>query len=251
MRWSLPCWGVLAIKRIVSFVDERRNMELVLPVTPSTYQWSYGSAVETIALDQLGDVNLRGGKSLAKSKLELLLPTRAYPFCNPGTLLDPWFYLDCLKLWADSESPIRLIISGTPINVAVLLEEVSYGEEDGSGDIAVALTLREYQKLSTSELPTTGQAVTTQRTTDTAAATAKSYTVQKGDTLSGISKRFYGSVGEYRRIATANGLKNPNLIYPGQVLQIPPLEQLPTAAELPPSAALAAGTEFIPGVGWR
>ncbi len=49
------------------------------------------------------------------------------------------------------------------------------------------------------------------------------YTVQKGDTLWEISKRYYGDANEYMRIFEANRsvLKDPDKIRPGQVLQIP------------------------------
>lgn len=43
------------------------------------------------------------------------------------------------------------------------------------------------------------------------------YTVVKGDTLSGIAER-YGTT--YQKIAADNGIENPNLIFPGQVLKI-------------------------------
>lgn len=43
------------------------------------------------------------------------------------------------------------------------------------------------------------------------------YTVVRGDTLSGIAARF-GTT--YQKIAADNGIANPNLIYPGQVLKI-------------------------------
>ena len=46
---------------------------------------------------------------------------------------------------------------------------------------------------------------------------AKTYTVQPGDTLSGIAAKF-GTT--YQKIAADNNIKNPNLIYPGQVLVI-------------------------------
>ena len=41
--------------------------------------------------------------------------------------------------------------------------------------------------------------------------------MQKGDTLSGIAAKF-GTT--YQAIATLNGISNPNLIYPGQVLKV-------------------------------
>lgn len=49
----------------------------------------------------------------------------------------------------------------------------------------------------------------------------QTYTVQRGDTLSAIAKRFYGHAGEFRRIAAANNIANPDLIHPGQQLVIP------------------------------
>jgi LysM repeat protein len=43
------------------------------------------------------------------------------------------------------------------------------------------------------------------------------YTVQKGDTLSGIASK-YGTT--YQHLAQINGISNPNVIYPGQVLRV-------------------------------
>ncbi len=53
------------------------------------------------------------------------------------------------------------------------------------------------------------------------APAAQTYTVVGGDTLSAIAKRFYGHANEYHKIAAANGIANPDLIHPGQVLTIP------------------------------
>ena len=51
------------------------------------------------------------------------------------------------------------------------------------------------------------------------------YTVQKGDTLSAIAKAQYGNANKYPTIFEANKpmLKDPDKIYPGQVLRIPPI----------------------------
>jgi nucleoid-associated protein YgaU len=52
------------------------------------------------------------------------------------------------------------------------------------------------------------------------------YTVKKGDYLSKIAKQVYGDARKYPVIFEANKpmLKDPDLIYPGQVLVIPPLQ---------------------------
>jgi len=51
----------------------------------------------------------------------------------------------------------------------------------------------------------------------------QSYTVVAGDTLSKISKQFYGNANAYMKIFDANKdqLKDPNTIKVGQVLKIP------------------------------
>ena len=52
---------------------------------------------------------------------------------------------------------------------------------------------------------------------------ARYYTVVKGDTLSKIAKAQYGDANKYPKIFEANKpmLKDPDRIYPGQVLRIP------------------------------
>lgn len=49
----------------------------------------------------------------------------------------------------------------------------------------------------------------------------QTYTVRPGDTLSKISKYFYGDANRYPQIAKANHLDNPDQIKPGQQLLIP------------------------------
>jgi len=58
---------------------------------------------------------------------------------------------------------------------------------------------------------------------DQSAPEAKFYTVVSGDTLSKISKQFYGDANQYMKIFEANKpmLKSPDKIYPGQNLRIP------------------------------
>lgn len=55
---------------------------------------------------------------------------------------------------------------------------------------------------------------------------ATMYTVKSGDSLSKIAKQHYGDAMKYTVIFEANKpmLKDPNKIYPGQVLRIPPVE---------------------------
>ncbi|MCC4211822.1 peptidoglycan-binding protein LysM [Leeuwenhoekiella parthenopeia] len=55
---------------------------------------------------------------------------------------------------------------------------------------------------------------------------AQFHTVESGDTLSKIAKKFYGNAMKYPVIFEANKpmLKDPDKIYPGQMLRIPRLD---------------------------
>lgn len=70
--------------------------------------------------------------------------------------------------------------------------------------------------------PATAEAATVGAAT--AAAESTFYTVESGDTLSKIAKAHYGDAMKYPQIFEANKpmLSDPNKIYPGQVLRIPP-----------------------------
>ncbi len=56
-----------------------------------------------------------------------------------------------------------------------------------------------------------------------AAGGGKFHTVESGDTLSKISKKYYGDPNQYNKIFEANRpmLSDPDKIDPGQVLRIP------------------------------
>ena len=52
---------------------------------------------------------------------------------------------------------------------------------------------------------------------------SKTYTVQKGDTLSKIANQFLGNANKWNEIYEANKdtIKDPDMIHPGQELKIP------------------------------
>ena len=58
------------------------------------------------------------------------------------------------------------------------------------------------------------------------ASSEKTYEVKSGDSLSKIARREYGDANAWQRIFEANKdlIKDPNKIFPGQVLKIPAKE---------------------------
>jgi nucleoid-associated protein YgaU len=58
----------------------------------------------------------------------------------------------------------------------------------------------------------------------TAGGDTQPYTIKSGDSLSKISKLFYGDANKYNEIAQANGIPNPDRIQAGQQINLPALD---------------------------
>lgn len=210
----------------MQFCFIRDNVHLVMPVTPGNYRWASGRRMETVNISALGDVFLPGGRSRFTGSFDFLLPSQAYPWMEAGARTDPQYYLDLLNAWSADGRPVRLVITGTQINVLVYLEEVCQEEKDGTGDRYVTVALREHTSLKAAEVTVTSAAAQNHpRTAESVSpGTEQFYTVVAGDCLSVICRRFYGNgtAKYYNALAAYNGIKNPNLIYAGRILKIPP-----------------------------
>ena len=197
--------------------------EMVLPVTPGEYKISHGQRVEIVNINGLGDIALAGLPTLCQVSLDVLLPTSGRSYTN-GVPQGPEWYLWHWRMWADEGTVLRFIVSDTYINLPVLIEDFTDGEREGSNDRRCTLTLREYRNVEVKQANTaTGNAV---RAVESPPQTARPYTVASGDCLSVICRRFYGDASLYGKLAAYNGIKNANLIYPGQVVKLPPRDQL-------------------------
>jgi nucleoid-associated protein YgaU len=101
--------------------------------------------------------------------------------------------------------------------------------EDEKNQIWNALkTVPDWQKEVVADIKVrpAGARTTPQQTAAPGAGTqgaGTTYTVQQGDTLSAIAKRFLGNANDYMEIFNANKdqLTDPDKIKPGQVLKIP------------------------------
>lgn len=200
------------------FKDTEKNTEMVLPVTPPSFDVSHGINIETINIHTLGDVILPGYGTLSAIRIDCMFPAKKYPFIQPKTNLDPYSYIKKLKTWCEKHVVMRFIISNTPVNIQVLISDITYGEKDGSGDVYSTINLREYRQLSVVQTNNTGNK---SRVTDKNAPGTESYVIKQGDTLSSICRKYYGNASLYSKLASYNNIKNPNLIYAGNKLKLP------------------------------
>lgn len=214
----------------MQFCYIRDGVSLVMPVTPESYKWIFGRQIQTINISELGDVNIPGGKSLYTGSAEYLLPVHDYDFMEPGSTPNPNYYLNYLLAWLHDGRPVRFMVTGTVINHLVLLESVDPEERDGSGDVYCTVAMREYINPDTPMVSESNTKKSNASRARIASGTtgSRAYTIRRGDTLSAICRRFYGSSSSkyYKALAKYNGIKNPNLVYPGKTIKIPPASTL-------------------------
>ena len=194
--------------------------ELVLPITPQRYPMAAGRAVERLDMAQTGQIALPGLKTLFNNPLEFMLPAQDYPYLAAGATADPQHYIQRLTAWSEEGQVCRYIVSGAGINSPVLLGPMDWEEKDGTNDVYCSLPLYEYRYLEEVQVEQTGNSGRTVEAASQPQA-AGSYTVVSGDSLWAICRKFYGDGSLAYKLATANGIQNPDLIYPGQVLTMP------------------------------
>lgn len=122
---------------------EKNGDRMRLPVTPLfSVPLTINNSKET--LNEVGTVNIAGKPGLRTVALESFFPAQEYPFNEPGTNLDPWSYARKIDYWARGTEPLRLIITETPHNFEVLVDDFEPIVRDGSGDVYYILNLSEY-----------------------------------------------------------------------------------------------------------
>jgi LysM repeat protein len=102
------------------------------------------------------------------------------------------------------------------------------------------------------EVPARAAAIAQQTYTDALVVhheSARRYTVRPGDTLSSIAQRFYGNPADWHWLYQVNRsvVQNPNVIYPGQVLNVPYDPPASTTTYTPAKSAVLTTSSALSG----
>ena len=204
-----------------------------LPANPEEIKRTRNLNVETYQVLGTGQVSIPSYCELEEYSFEAEFPSQDYQYVEPGARSDADYYEKMFKKAQKNKKPIRFIASNDitdDISMRVLVKSVEVIEKAGEeGDKYISLTLMEYKGASKRYIAVQTPTATVKQE-DTAANSEavnpavtdnKTHTVQSGDTLWGITKKYYGNGAQYPKIASANSIANPNVISAGQVLSIP------------------------------
>lgn len=213
---------------------------VLMPITPSKITVKITGQNKTLTLIGGEEINILKTAGLSEVSFDVVLPQVSYPFTNGGAQRAD-YYLSLFERLKNSKEAFQWIMNrsrpnGAALfysNITVALEDYQIKDDVKEGfDVTVSIKLKQWKAYGTKTVtiqpaptPVEKPKATVQeppRETTNAPKTT-TYTVKKGDCLWNIAKKYLGNGSRYTEIAALNKdkIKNPNLIYPGQVLTLP------------------------------
>lgn len=206
----------------------------LFPMLPESLKYTYKGLASSAEIDKFGEVFHKGKRGAGVITFSGVFPptwSNLYCHCPKKHFHNGKTWMSYIKTLMNKAEPAHFVLTGGPmaIDIYVIITSFSATEEGGDvGAVHYTLEMKEYRKVTVTKYtkpakpnkppkkdPPKPRPANTQK--------PKTYKVKSGDCLWNIAKKFYGNGALYTKIYNANKskIKNPNLIYPGQVLTIP------------------------------
>ncbi|MCY6958874.1 LysM peptidoglycan-binding domain-containing protein [Clostridium brassicae] len=212
-----------------------------LPVLPEKIEFNEDGDNKTYDIINLGEINIINKPKLMEISFESFFPKHKGPYVSSEKLFSPSFYINKIREWREKQKKIRFIFVGSPLEVNDLftIENFKPYEEGGEvGDIHYSIELKRYKNYAAKKVVIATQKTvlanqsqvkkksviaSSKPTRPNTKSYPKTHTVSGNDTLWHIAKRYLGNGARWKEIYNLNKdkIKNPNLIYTGQVLRLP------------------------------
>ncbi|RXI38725.1 LysM domain-containing protein [Clostridium tetani] len=207
----------------------------ILPVLPEKIEFEEDGDNKTFDIINLGEINTINKPKLTKISFESFFPKVKGPYVSSEQLFEPNFYINKIREWREKEQKIRFIFTGSPLEINDLftIENFKISENGGEvGDIYYSIDIKKYKSYGAKKVviikPKNNNAtkkvakINKKPPRPAEKPKVKTHTVVRGDTLWHIAKRYLGNGVRWKEIYNLNNdkIKNPNLIYPGQVFRL-------------------------------
>ncbi|OMG45305.1 peptidoglycan-binding protein LysM [Paenibacillus macerans] len=220
----------------LSFNEETEAFEF--PVLPGEIEVSVAGNNKTYEISVLGEINVIKSQKLTEISFESMFPAFWFPACNVEQyeLFPPSHYIDLITKWRAEKQPMRLVLTGSTMNINMLVsvESFSWSEAGGApGDISYQVAFKEYRSYAAKKVKVEKGSVTksTPKLLSKPKAPArpdtrvkpKTYTLVAGDNLWKVAKKILGDGSKYKEIQKLNGIKDSELkrLPVGKVIKLP------------------------------
>ncbi len=211
---------------------------MTFPMLPEEIKVECATRFQSYDIMNIGEIMQPLGEELTRISWSCKIPGEKRQAKNQnGSYQNPYIIVshgDPLKVqsWFSylrvKGTKCRLLITETPVNHDVYLENYTMTYAGGFGDYDCDISFVHAKELKVctegnegDDEEGTTKAVTPQQQQRPEKKTDGSYTVKKGDCLWNIAQSKLGAGNRYQEIATLNNISNPNKISVGQILLLP------------------------------
>lgn len=208
--------------------------QLTLPINPESIEQTSEGNNTDIQIVGLGRTVRKGEPGLTTFSIESFFPNENsyfYTGVKPKTCIE---FIEKIRNTENKNNNVaKIVTTGLPVNINMyfVVENFKYSNKAGEEeDIYYTLDIKQYKaygaktvKVDLSGLASARAMAATQAAAAASSQTQQTYTVKKGDCLWNIAKACCGNGARWGELynLNKNKIKNPNLIYPGQVLTLP------------------------------
>lgn len=209
------------------FKAEEKSLRL--PVVPPEFEIITSASYSDSTVLSLGDVAIYTANGLAKIAFTSFFPNKEYSFNAYSNVPKPYDLINIINEWKNKGTIVRVICTGTNINLEMRITDFNYGEKDGTGDVYYSIDFVEHRQIVIPRIAveeSNPNSNNENRPSPPPPPTQRTHKVVKGDSLWAIAQKYYGKGSRYPEIKKANQskytcLKKSNVIYPYMTLVIP------------------------------
>jgi LysM repeat protein len=223
-----------------------QDIGLTLPITPAQINETAMADPRSFRVVGKGNHSFPHGRTEHRYQLTGYFPGKlrvsnpnSTPDAGSGPQLphihdwrEPQSLVDQIKGWMVNRTKLLYLVDSLAgvINMPVYISQYTFTRKGPAGDITFDVAVVEWRTLTvaiddgTDASQPSSNSSSDDGSGDQTEDTPTQYEVQPGDTLSYIAKQYLGDAGRWHEIYDANTDvigDNPNVIIPGQVLNIP------------------------------
>lgn len=205
-------------------IRESKRRKIELAVNPSEVTISESLNNQTMVLEEIGTVNIPGSRGLKGIQINTFLPAYRSHFYDGD---DPESILKLADRWKKNRTVLRVIISGTGINMKVLMDQASETYHEGQEDVTVSWSFSQFKDISIPTVQSIAGLINVSdpalqpRAEESAPASGKTEKVTSKTTLWALAVKHYGDGTQWTKISAANGNIDPKKLQVGMELVIP------------------------------